>query len=186
MKINCEVIGDLLPLYAENMASKKSRELVEEHIATCESCKQALLQISEPYFEIEHNVDSAKKFQKAVKKHLATVVAITAFVTVAAIGLIEGLFFLQPGDEMGYAIFYFYLFMPLAALVCTGILGAKKGKIKWFAPFLFGVIGGLLPWAVFHSTNLIFVFFAFIPSLIGVLSGNIILYVRSKKQKVYK
>ena len=44
MKINCEVIGDLLPLYAENMASKKSRELVEEHIATCESCKQALLQ----------------------------------------------------------------------------------------------------------------------------------------------
>ncbi|MBN9653380.1 zf-HC2 domain-containing protein [Halobacillus sp. GSS1] len=42
MKISCNVIRDILPLYAEDMASQDTRELVEEHIASCESCKKSL------------------------------------------------------------------------------------------------------------------------------------------------
>lgn len=39
-KINCEVIEDILPIYVENMASPSTRELVEEHLADCEACRQ--------------------------------------------------------------------------------------------------------------------------------------------------
>jgi hypothetical protein len=40
MKISCEIIQDLLPLYAEGIASEDSRKLVEEHLSECPSCKK--------------------------------------------------------------------------------------------------------------------------------------------------
>ena len=40
MKIKCEVINDLLPLYVDDVLSKESRELVEEHICECGNCKK--------------------------------------------------------------------------------------------------------------------------------------------------
>ncbi|MDP4553472.1 zf-HC2 domain-containing protein [Alkalihalobacillus macyae] len=42
MKISCNMIRDILPLYVENMASQDTRDIVEEHIASCESCKKRL------------------------------------------------------------------------------------------------------------------------------------------------
>lgn len=37
--MTCEVIRDLLPLYADGVASQESRTLVEEHIRTCDECR---------------------------------------------------------------------------------------------------------------------------------------------------
>ncbi|MBQ3919675.1 MAG: zf-HC2 domain-containing protein [Oscillospiraceae bacterium] len=42
MKINCDVIQDLLPLYADNACSEESAKLVEEHIAECSECAHML------------------------------------------------------------------------------------------------------------------------------------------------
>lgn len=41
MKVSCEVIQDLLPLYVDNACSEDSEKLVEDHMAECETCKQA-------------------------------------------------------------------------------------------------------------------------------------------------
>lgn len=41
----CEIIKDLLPLYVDEVCSKPSRQLIEEHLATCDSCRQALANI---------------------------------------------------------------------------------------------------------------------------------------------
>ncbi len=38
----CNVIKDLLPLYADEVCSEDSKEMVEEHISACEDCKQEL------------------------------------------------------------------------------------------------------------------------------------------------
>ena len=38
----CEIIKDLLPLYADGICSESSKQLVEEHILTCEDCKKEL------------------------------------------------------------------------------------------------------------------------------------------------
>ncbi len=48
MKITCEIIRDLLPLYAEELASPDSRVLVEEHTAQCPACKRQLDELRTP------------------------------------------------------------------------------------------------------------------------------------------
>ena len=45
--MNCEVMRDLLPLYADDVCSTKSRELVEEHLKECPACTEYLKQLKE-------------------------------------------------------------------------------------------------------------------------------------------
>ncbi len=40
--MNCEIIQDLLPLYADDCCCEESRKAVEAHIATCEPCCSGL------------------------------------------------------------------------------------------------------------------------------------------------
>lgn len=39
MKLSCDIIRDLLPLYAEELASEDSQAAVREHLETCEDCR---------------------------------------------------------------------------------------------------------------------------------------------------
>lgn len=45
MKITCNVIQDIMPLYLENIVSEDTRNLVEEHTAACEGCRKNLSDI---------------------------------------------------------------------------------------------------------------------------------------------
>ena len=45
MNMDCEVIRDLLPLYADDACSEKSRIVVEEHLQDCSSCREELERI---------------------------------------------------------------------------------------------------------------------------------------------
>ena len=47
MKMECEVIRDLLPLYADDACSEQSRFLVDEHLAECADCRGMLLRLRE-------------------------------------------------------------------------------------------------------------------------------------------
>ena len=38
--MKCEVIRDLMPLYLDECCSEGSRELVEEHLKECDSCRK--------------------------------------------------------------------------------------------------------------------------------------------------
>ena len=42
MNIDCRVIGDLLPLYADESCSDASRALVDDHLKTCPRCRETL------------------------------------------------------------------------------------------------------------------------------------------------
>ena len=46
MKISCDVIRDLLPLYIDDILSNDSKNLVDEHIEECESCNDELRKLS--------------------------------------------------------------------------------------------------------------------------------------------
>ena len=48
MKLECDVIRDLLPLYAEKLASPASSALVEQHLAECPACRAELEQMEKP------------------------------------------------------------------------------------------------------------------------------------------
>ncbi len=61
MRMDCEVIRDLLPLYVERMAGKKSAELVEEHLAECEECRSLHGKMAaRDAFEAEQGEEEAK------------------------------------------------------------------------------------------------------------------------------
>jgi len=42
MRLSCEIVEDLLPLYEDKVCSPQSREAVEEHLQTCEKCRQLI------------------------------------------------------------------------------------------------------------------------------------------------
>lgn len=46
--IECDVIRDLMPLYAEGLASEASRNLVETHAVCCPGCRRALEAMTAP------------------------------------------------------------------------------------------------------------------------------------------
>ncbi|MBO4862035.1 MAG: zf-HC2 domain-containing protein [Firmicutes bacterium] len=64
---NCEIIQDLLPLYADGGLSRESAELVEAHIAECDECKALLEQMKKetkievPAVNVSAPVNSIKK-----------------------------------------------------------------------------------------------------------------------------
>ncbi len=53
MKYSCEVIKDLLPLYIDGCCSPKSRQLVEEHLEECLSCKLEWEKAADKIFSAE-------------------------------------------------------------------------------------------------------------------------------------
>lgn len=69
MKVSCEIIKDLLPLYHDGVCSKDSRTMIEEHLTDCEGCK-AELQAMEKEFLVESkekNLSEAMVVEKLSK-----------------------------------------------------------------------------------------------------------------------
>lgn len=56
MKLNCNVIRDLLPLYVDQICSDESRKLVDEHLGECADCSMLLRQMYST--EIESDLKS--------------------------------------------------------------------------------------------------------------------------------
>lgn len=48
MKLSCEIVRDLLPLYAEELASEDSRAAVRVHLQACEDCRAELETLKVP------------------------------------------------------------------------------------------------------------------------------------------
>ncbi len=59
MKVDCDVVRDLLPLYADDACSGKSREMVEDHLQECQDCLELLHMLQEE--EIENNLLDEKE-----------------------------------------------------------------------------------------------------------------------------
>ncbi len=49
-KYECEIIKDLLPLYADGVASEASLDMVERHLEECASCRKLLAECTRPVF----------------------------------------------------------------------------------------------------------------------------------------
>ena len=60
MKLPCEMIRDLLPLYHDNVCSEVSKTLVGEHIKNCEDCSRVLQAIEEEIEVPKLEADAAK------------------------------------------------------------------------------------------------------------------------------
>jgi len=67
MKLPCEMIRDLLPLYHDGVCSEVSKTVVQEHLNSCEGCAETLKKMDMDIQMPNLNVDEAKPL-KIIKK----------------------------------------------------------------------------------------------------------------------
>jgi hypothetical protein len=107
MKISCEIVRDLLPVYQDDICSVQSRIAVDEHLLECEDCKSYLASMNNDFIQndFEVIVEKAKyeTLKEIKKKLLRKNVKITIVSILCTITTLLGLFF-----------FIFYYQMPIS------------------------------------------------------------------------
>lgn len=88
MKIQCEIIRDILPLYAEDMVSQPTKELVEGHLAECEGCTEELENLRKPQkLPVETDASGLKRVGESIRRRrVLAVMAVLLFVGTLLIG----------------------------------------------------------------------------------------------------
>lgn len=87
MDISCNIIKDLLPLYAEDLTSEDSKRLVDDHLCGCDECARELAAIKKmPRLPLEVDVQSLKRVGDSIRRRrvLTAFAAIMTLVTLVA------------------------------------------------------------------------------------------------------
>lgn len=112
----CDVIRDLLPIYAENMVSESSKNVIEEHFNECENCKNEYEKIISDVKVTDTNNENIVKLKKEIRKKgnkKAIIATLTGIVSVMLIAtllmfIFKPYFFtiLYPGDRITLNVTY--------------------------------------------------------------------------------
>ena len=93
MKVTCDIIRDLLPLYAEDMVSDDTKAMVEEHLADCPDCAQQLDGTRQarmiPVSAVDTDTTSIERVGQAIRKRRWTA---AAFAVLLALTVSLGLY----------------------------------------------------------------------------------------------
>ena len=100
-KKNCELIRDLLPLYADGVCSELSKKTVTEHLAECKECAAELDKMNRKIsIEADRDISAIRKIKKRMR--LAKVAAAAIAVILAAAGLFGGFIWATTDCTMDY------------------------------------------------------------------------------------
>ncbi len=94
MSRDCNIVRDLLPLYAEKMLSADSVAFVEEHLKECQACRkelESLQQGDSALLSMQDHADEAipiRKVKKKLSKKKAAAIAAAVVLTLAAAAVI--------------------------------------------------------------------------------------------------
>ena len=97
MKINCEIINDLLPLYCDDVCSEMSKKAVEDHIGECADCRKAFEMLKNDNnissVGLKEEEESKIKFIKGVKnKLMIKKILISVVSVIVSVGVISGIY----------------------------------------------------------------------------------------------
>lgn len=100
--VSCNVIEDLLPLYAEDMLSEDSKKLVEDHLDECEGCSEYLDELKAmASLPVETNTEPLKKIQNTLQKKKWHAIILTTLFTLF-VGALAVVFMTTP-DYLTYS-----------------------------------------------------------------------------------
>lgn len=135
MKMECDIVKDLLPLYVEQLAGEVSKIAVEEHLEECESCKEIYREMKMPEPHVKYDREPVESFRRYVKKSkgkygLKVAVSTAAVVLVGELILLLVLFllsrFMDPGLDLSWfhtpVILWVVCAMSLLMVTVTGLL----------------------------------------------------------------
>ena len=132
MKTHCDIIRDLLPLYADDACSDESRRLVDEHLQECPDCTNVLEKLKDS--EIEEGLKTEKNAvieygAKKFRKRSATVGS-----TVSGLFMIPILACLVINLATGANMGWFFIVLASLAVAASVILVpimAPQDKLFW-------------------------------------------------------
>lgn len=126
MKISCDIIKDLLPLYVDGACSKESAKLVEEHLKECPDCTNELGRLKEdtPVFMLKSEENIIGAFRKStLKKVLFAAVCLIVF------PLLNVLIFAAPPHTSLLKIFIISALILLNTVVVPTLAKRNRKKI---------------------------------------------------------
>lgn len=86
MKVSCDIIRDVLPLYAEDMVSNATRDMVDEHLCGCDDCMKELGALKKAAkVPVEIDTGGLKKVGLSIRRRrwLAVLAAVVTLMTMA-------------------------------------------------------------------------------------------------------
>lgn len=96
MKVSCNIIRDILPLYAEDMVSPDTRELVDGHLCECDACTKELGALKKAEkVPVEVDIASLKRVGDTIRRR-RILTAITAVMTVLTVFVTSVIFMMTP------------------------------------------------------------------------------------------
>lgn len=132
MKLNCNVIRDLLPLYADRICSDESKELVDSHLAECRDCSLLLRQMlnTEIETDLKSETENVIRRQASFFKRKSAVVGSV----IAGIFMIPILVCLIVNLATGAALDWFFIVLAslitAASLIIVPLL-VPENKLLW-------------------------------------------------------
>ena len=132
MKTECEVIRDLLPLYADDVCSAASRQMVEAHLPECPECAGLLKQLKTQEIETDlrnETTDVITHQAKKLKRRSATVGSV-----MSGIFMVPILVCLIVNLTSGAALDWFFVVLgglAVAASVTVVPVIAARDKLFW-------------------------------------------------------
>lgn len=129
MDVTCNVIEDLLPLYADGVCSRDTRTVIEHHVAVCGECREKLAAMTASLEKNEKKAKIENPFKK-VKNHYVRLVAVTLLVCAVVLVPLGGVWYLSTNTQYsnGYTWSSLKMEMKINSL-CRLI---KKGKYREF------------------------------------------------------
>lgn len=105
MKLSCDIVKDILPLYAEDMVSNATKEAVEEHICDCADCSKELETLKQAQkLPVEADVQSLKRVGDAIRRRrVLSVMAVFLLVATIVIGgalMLDATIYLSAGEAV--------------------------------------------------------------------------------------
>lgn len=77
--VTCEIVQDLIPLYADDVCSNSSRSFVVEHLSVCEACRKV---VEDGNFNVPVSLTAEQKAWRRFKKKLTKKNILTVLVAV--------------------------------------------------------------------------------------------------------
>ena len=129
MKMNCDIIQDLIPSYVDEICSEASKKCVEEHLAECENCKKIVVGYQEN--EIVGSSMERKEFDgfKKVKRKMQrqSVISYCLLLFVAGFGYYS---FQSNSADFSYMTYYILFMICMVATFFVTRRAMKYERIQ--------------------------------------------------------
>ncbi len=132
MKMDCDVIRDLLPLYTDGACGEKSRKLVEEHLQECADCREILQMLRNTEIETGLTQEKSTVIAHEAKRFRRRSAAVGA--VIAGLFMIPVLVCLIVNLASGAALGWFFVVLSsltVAASLVIVPLMVPENKALW-------------------------------------------------------